>query len=43
MEWDEPVATVLPKASGVSWLFALWVKYIFSRPGMLGQSIVPAR
>ena len=32
MELDDPVATVLPKATGISWLFASWVKYILSQP-----------
>ena len=30
---DNPVATVLPKATGISWPFASWVTYILSRPG----------
>ena len=29
MELDPPVATVLSKATGISWLFASWVTYIF--------------
>ena len=32
MQLDEPVATVLPKATGISWPFASWVTYILSRP-----------
>ena len=32
---DEPVATVLPKATGISWPFASWVTYILSRPGLV--------
>ena len=35
MELDPPVATVLPKATGISWPFASWVKYILSRPGLV--------
>ena len=35
MEMDPPVATVLPKATGTSWPFASWVKYILSRPGLV--------
>ena len=31
-----PFATVLPKATGISWLFASWVKYILSRRGLMG-------
>ena len=34
-ELDDPVATVLPKATGISWPFASWVKYILSRPGLV--------
>ena len=26
---------MLPKATGISWPFASWVKYILSRPGLL--------
>ena len=35
VELDDPVATVLPKASGISWPFASWVKYILSQPGLV--------
>ena len=35
MQLDEPVATVLPKATGLSWPFASWVTYILSRPGLV--------
>ena len=35
VELDEPVAALLPKATGISWPFASWVKYILSRPGLL--------
>ena len=35
MQLDEPVATVLPKATGISWPFASWVTYILSRPGLV--------
>ena len=35
MHLDEPVATVLPKATGVSWPFASWLTYIVSRPGLV--------
>ena len=35
VELDDPVATVLPKATGISWPFASWVKYILSRPGLV--------
>ena len=36
VELDVPVATVLPKATGISWPFESWVKYILSRPGLVG-------
>ena len=32
---DEPVATVLPKATGISWPFASWVTYILSRSSLV--------
>ena len=32
---DPPVATVLPKATGISWPFVSWVKYILSPPGLV--------
>ena len=35
VQLDEPVATVLPKATGISWPFASWVTYILSRPGLV--------
>ena len=35
VELDDPVATVLPKATGISWPFASWVKYILSWPGLV--------
>ena len=35
MELDPPVATMLPKATEISWPFASWVKYILSRPGLV--------
>ena len=35
MELDPPIATVLPKATGISWPFASWVKYILSWPGLV--------
>ena len=38
MQLDEPVATVLPKGTEISWPFASWVTYILSRPGLV-QSI----
>ena len=38
VQLDDPVATVLPKATGISWPFASWVTYILSRPGLV-QSI----
>ena len=38
VQLDEPVATVLPKATGFSRLFASWVTYILSRPSLVRQS-----
>ena len=35
VQLDEPVATVLPKATGISWPFASWVTYFLSRPGLV--------
>ena len=35
VELDHAVATVLPKATGIRWPFASWVKYILSRPGLV--------
>ena len=35
VQWDDPVATVLPKATRISWPFASWVTYILSRPGLV--------
>ena len=35
VEWDPLVATVLPKATGISWPFASWLKCILSRPGLV--------
>ena len=35
VELDPPVATVLPKATGISLPFASWVKYIVSRLGLV--------
>ena len=35
VQLDDPVATVLPKATGISWPFASWVTYILSRPGLV--------
>ena len=35
VELDDPVATVLPKDTGISWPFASWVKYILSWPGLV--------
>ena len=35
VQLDDPVATVLPKATGISWCFASWVTYIFSRTGLV--------
>ena len=35
MDLDLPVAMVLPKATGISWAFASWIKYILSRPGLV--------
>ena len=35
MQLDEPVATALPKATGISWAFASWITYILSRPGLV--------
>ena len=35
VQLDPPVATVLPKATGISWPFASWVKYNLYRPGLV--------
>ena len=35
MRLHDPVATVLPKATGISWPFASWVTYILSQPGLV--------
>ena len=35
VQLDPPVASVLPKATGISWPFAPWVKYILFRPGLV--------
>ena len=35
VQLDNPVATVLPKATGILWPFASWVTYILSRPGLV--------
>ena len=35
VQLDNPVATVLPKATGISWFFASWVTYILSRSGLV--------
>ena len=35
MQLDGPVATVLPRATGMSWPLASWVTYILSRPGLV--------
>ena len=35
VQLDEPVATVLPKATRISWPFASWVTYFPSRPGLV--------
>ena len=35
VELDPPVATVLPKATGISWPSVAWVKYVLSRPGLV--------
>ena len=35
VQLDNPVATVLPKATGISWPFASWVTYILSSPGLV--------
>ena len=35
VQLDDHVATVLPKATGISWPFASWVTYILSRPGLV--------
>ena len=35
VESDPPVAKLLPKATGISWPFASWVKNILSRPGLV--------
>ena len=35
VQLDEPVATMLPKATGISWPFASWVTYILSRLGLV--------
>ena len=35
VELDHFGATVLPKATGISWPFASWVKYILSRMGLV--------
>ena len=37
MQLDDPVATVFPKATGISWPFASWMKYILSQPGLVGS------
>ena len=34
MQLDDPIATVSPKATRISWPFASWVTYILSRPGL---------
>ena len=34
---DDPVATGLPKATGISWPFASWVHYILCRAGVVGS------
>ena len=34
MEWDDSVATALPKATGISWCFASGVKCMLSWPGL---------
>ena len=41
VQLDPPVATLLPKATGISWPFASWVTYISSRPGLV-RSINPS-
>ena len=38
VQFDDPVATVLPKATGISWPFASWVTYILSQPGLVRSS-----
>ena len=35
VQLDDPVATVLPKAAGMSWPFASWVTCVLSRPGLV--------
>ena len=35
MELDPPVATVLPKATGIAWPFASWVQYTLSQAGLV--------
>ena len=35
VQLDEPVSTVLPKATGISLPFASWVTYSLSRPGLV--------
>ena len=35
VQLDNPVAMVLPKATGISWPFASWVTYILPRPGLV--------
>ena len=35
VRWDDPVATVLPKATGISWPFTYGVTYILSQPGLV--------
>ena len=35
VQLDDPVATVLPKVTRISWPFASWVTYILSWPGLV--------
>ena len=43
VQLDEPVATVLPKATGISWPFASWVTYILSWPGLVRSITATSR
>ena len=38
LDWDDPVAMVVPKGTWMSWPFSSWVKYILSPPCLV-QSI----
>ena len=38
MQLDNPVATVLPKATGISWPFASWVTYRVFEASLAGET-----